>query len=57
METNSGNKRCARKVQLLVTSALLLLQSFLIIPEIFAEESSYVSPTLVCSNCIHYTCQ
>ncbi|XP_024627795.1 subtilisin-like protease SBT3.9 isoform X2 [Medicago truncatula] len=42
MEINSGNKRCARKVQLLVTSALLLLQSFLIIPEIFAEESSSV---------------
>ncbi|WJX53085.1 hypothetical protein P8452_39122 [Trifolium repens] len=42
METNSGNKRCARKFQLLVTSTLLLLQNFLIIPQIFADEISSV---------------
>jgi hypothetical protein len=47
METNSGNKICARKIQLLVTSALLLLQNFLIIPKIFADEISSVSPIFI----------
>nr|AIC80773.1 subtilase [Cicer arietinum] len=40
MDTNSGNWRCPRKFQLLVTSVLLLLQNFLIIPQIFAEATS-----------------
>lgn len=54
MDTNSGNWRCARKAHLLVTYALLLLQNFLIISEIFAEATSSVSPTLVCGSSLIY---
>ncbi|XP_019464295.1 PREDICTED: subtilisin-like protease SBT3.9 isoform X1 [Lupinus angustifolius] len=42
MNTNSINWRWPRKAKLLVTSALLLLQNFLVISEIYAEETSSV---------------